>query len=166
MFSSKWPKILTFFSQNNSKMKKEMKVQQILAGEVSMDTQTKFHVNGDVNIYPCGWVDEQVTTGGCRRCRGRITIEEDGTSHFKAYRTNTGFRREHLFSTRHAVVEKTRPRYRSDRPSKPRRLDAEYVYVTFKFPKSLGLALMKSLYAEEADEVMSFLKTRKEETIW
>jgi len=25
---------------------------------------------------------------------------------------------------------------------------------------------MKALYAEEADEVMSYLKTRKEETIW
>ena len=148
------------------KMKKEIKVQQILVGEVSMDTQTKFHVNGDVNIYPCGWVDEQVTTGGCRQTEGRMTIEEDGTSHYKAYRTNTGPKRERLFSTRHAVVEKTRPIYRNDRPSKARRLNQEYVYVTFKFPKNLGLALMKSLYAEEADEVMSFLKTRKEETIW
>ena len=95
-----------------------------------------------------------------------MTIEEDGTSHYKAYRTNTGPKRERLFSTRHAVVEKTRPIYRNDRPSKARRLNQEYVYVTFKFPKNLGLALMKSLYAEEADEVMSFLKTRKEETIW
>jgi hypothetical protein len=42
----------------------------------------------------------------------------------------------------------------------------EYVYVTFKFPKNLGLALMKQLYAEEADEIMSYLKTRKEETVW
>jgi hypothetical protein len=38
--------------------------------------------------------------------------------------------------------------------------------VTFKFPKNLGLALMKQLYAEEADEIMSYLKTRKEETVW
>ena len=146
--------------------RKNCKVQQILAGEVSMDTQTKFHVNGDVNIYPCGWVDEQVTNGGCRQTEGRMIIEEDGTSHYKAYRSNTGPKRVHLFSTRHAVVEKTRPKYRSDRPCRVRRLSEEYVYVTFKFPKNLGLALMKSLYAEEADEVMSFLKTRKEETIW
>ena len=41
--------------------KKHFQIQQILANEVSMDTQTKFHVNGDVNIFPCGWVDEQVT---------------------------------------------------------------------------------------------------------
>ena len=145
--------------------RKNCKVQQILAGEVSMDTQTKFHVNGDVNIYPCGWVDEQVTNGGKRQPKGRMTIEEDGTSFFKAYRTNTGPKRELLFSTRHAVVEMTRPIYRSDKPGK-RRLSKEHVYVTFKFPKNLGLALMKSLYAEESDEVMAYLKTRKEETQW
>ena len=143
-----------------------IQIQQILANEVSMDTQTKFHVNGDVNIFPCGWVDEQVTNGGVRQTRGRMAIEEDGTSHYKAYRTNTGPKRELLFETRHAAVEMTRPIYRTDRPSHKRRLDMEYVYVTFKFPKKLGLALMKSLYAEEADEVMAYLKTRKEETIW
>ena len=157
------------FSRNlQPKMKKQknLQVQQILAGEVSMDTQTKFHVNGDVNIYPCGWVDEQVTNGGKRQPKGRMTIEEDGTSFFKAYRTNTGPKRELLYETRHATVEMTRPLYRTDRPSHRRRLDMEYVYVTFKFPKNLGLALMKSLYQEEADEVMSYLKTRKEETVW
>ena len=146
--------------------RKNCKVQQILAGEVSMDTQTRFHVNGDVNIYPCGWVDEQVTNGGVRLTRGRMAIEEDGTSHYKAYRTNTGPKRELLFSTRHAVVEMTRPRFRSDSPTHRRRLCGEFVYVTFKFPKNLGLALMKALYQEEADEVMSYLKTRKEETVW
>ena len=96
--------------------KKHFKIQQILANEVSMDTQTKFHVNGDVNIFPCGWVDEQVTNGGVRQTKGRMTVEEDGTSHYKAYRTNTGPKRELLFETRHAAVEMTRPRYRSDRP--------------------------------------------------
>ena len=95
-----------------------------------------------------------------------MAIEEDGPSHYKAYRTNTGPKRELLFETRHAAVEMTRPIYRTDRPNHKRRLDMEYVYVTFKFPKKLGLALMKSLYAEEADEVMAYLKTRKEETIW
>ena len=145
---------------------KNLQVQQILAGEIGMDTHTRFHVNGDVNIYPCGWVDERVTTGGCRRPLGRMTIEEDGTSHFKAYRTNTGRKRELLYKTRHGVIEKTRPLWRKDQHGKRRRLSEEYIYVTFKFPKNLGLTLMKSLYAEEADEIMSYLKTRKEETVW
>lgn len=146
--------------------KKNLQVQQILAGEIGMDTQTMFHVNGDVNIYPCPWAEQQVTNGGARHTKGRMAVEEDGTSFFKAYRSNTGPKRELLFSTRHAVVEMTRPIYRTDRPGKVRRLDMEHIYVTFKFPKNLGLALMKSLFEEEADEVMSYLKTRKEETIW
>lgn len=145
--------------------KQIINAQHILAGEIGMDTQTRFHVNGDVNIYPCPWVDEQVTNGGKRQPKGRMTIEEDGTSFFKAYRTNTGPKRVQLFSTSHAAVEMTRPLYRSDNPGK-RRLNSEYVYVTFKFPKNLGLALMRSLYQEEADEVMAYLKTRKEETVW
>ena len=133
-----------------------------------MDTQTKFHVNGDVNIYPCSWVDEQVTRGGCVQSKGRMTVEEDGTSHYKAYRSGTGPKRIPLFSTRHAAVEMTRPVYedRWNNGNVRRRLDREYVYVTFKFPKNLGLALMKTLFAEEADEVMAYLKTRKEETVW
>jgi hypothetical protein len=140
--------------------------QRLLAGEIGMDTQTKFHVNGDVNIYPCSWVDVKVTNGGKCRPLGRMTIEEDGTSYFKAYRTNTGPKRELLYSTNHAAVEMTRPKYRSNRTTKVRRLDSEYLYVTFKFPKNLGLALMKKLFTEEAEEVMSYFKTRKEETTW
>ena len=148
-------------------IRKDSKVQQILTGNVKMDTCTSFFANGDVNILPCPWeCEKQVTDGGRRQPKGRMTIEEDGTSHFKAYRSNTGPKRVQLFSTNHAVVEMTRQLYRTDRPGKVRRLDMEYVYVTFKFPKNLGLALMKALYQKEADEVMSYLKTRKEETVW
>jgi hypothetical protein len=145
-----------------------IQVQQILAGEIGMDTQTKFHVNGDVNIYPCSWVNEQVTRGGCAQSKGRMTVEEDGTSYYKAYRTGTGPKRIQLFNTRHATVEMTRPAYenRWNNGNVRRRMDKEFLYVTFKFPKNLGLALMKALFAEEADEVMAYLKTRKEETIW
>lgn len=152
--------------QKMKKNNQNLNAQQILAGEIGMDTQTKFHVNGDVNIYPCAWVDEQVTTGGRRQPKGRMTIEEDGTSFFKAYRTNTGPKRLRLFETPHAVVEMTRPRYRSNRPSHQRILYKEYLYVTFKFPKNLGLSMIKSLYTKEADEIMSYLKTRKENTVW
>ena len=148
------------------KAKKIFQAQQILAGEIGMDTQTKFHVNGDVNIYPCPWVDEQVTRGGVRRPKGRMTVEEDGTSYFKAYRSGTGPKRELLFETHHAAVETTRPHYEDCRGRLRRRLDREYVYVKFKLPKNLGLTMMKALFAEEADEVMSYFKTRKEETIW
>jgi hypothetical protein len=61
----------------------------------------------------------------------------------------------------------TRPIYRkSGRQAGQRCINDEFVYVTFKFPKKYGLALTKTFYEEEADQIMSYLKTRKEETIW
>ena len=60
----------------------------------------------------------------------------------------------------------TRPIYGTSHGKRQRRMDQEYVYVTFKFPKKYGLALTKALYEEEAHEIMSYFKTRKEETIW
>ena len=49
---------------------------------------------------------------------------------------------------------------------KYRRISEEFVFVTFKLPKKYGVALMKALLQEEHEEVMSYLKTRKEETVW
>ena len=155
-----------FISQNSNQIMQKNFKKQLLLQNVKMETQTMFHANGDINIYPCGWENQQVTSGGKREPRGRMTIEEDGTSHFKAYRSGTGPKRVHLFSTRHATVEMTRPLYVNDRKYPRRRLDMEHVYVTFKFPKNLGLALTKAIYQEEADEVMAYFKTRKEETVW
>ena len=40
------------------------------------------------------------------------------------------------------------------------------MYVTFKVPKMYGLALTRAFYEKETDQIMSYLKTRKEETIW
>ena len=140
----------------------------ILQQNVQMDGSINFMTNGDINVYPCPWEDEKQVTGGERvRYRAGIEVDADGRTRVKRYNDGLqGPKRELLFETRHAAVEMTRPIYRTDRPSHKRRLDMEYVYVTFKFPKNLGLAMMKSLYAEEADEVMAYLKTRKEETIW
>lgn len=147
-------------------MQKNFK-KQLLLQNVKMDGSVNFHANGDINFFPCPWEnDKPVTSGGRVETKGRMAVEEDGTSHFKAYRTNTRTNRELLFATRHAEVEMTHPRYRTDRPGNYRRLSEEYIYVTFKFPKNLGLALTKAIYAEEADEVMAYFKTRKEETAW
>ena len=147
-------------------MQKNFK-KQLLLQNVKMDGSVNFHANGNINFYPCPWEnDKQVTRGGLVETKGRMAIEEDGTSSFKAYRSNTGPRRIKLYSTRHAVVEANRPIYRSDCKTRTRRLDMEHIYVTFKFPKNLGLSLTKILFEEEADEVLAYLKTRKEETVW
>ena len=132
------------------KMKKIFKVQQILAGEIKMDTQTRFHVNGDVNIYPCGWVDEQVTTGGRRQPKGRMTIEEDGTSFFKAYRQNSGSRYERLFETANGEVKRTK----------------RSLIVKMVLPLGIGRINMIEALTGQVHEIVHYIRSQKENTIW
>ena len=139
---------------------------QILQQNVQMDGSINFMTNGDINIYPCPWEEEKQVTGGERvRYRAGIEVDADGRTRVKRYNDGLqGPKHDVLYETPHGAVKITRPLYRSDNGR--RRLKDEYVYVTFKFPKKYGLALTKALYEEETDEIMSFFKTRKEETIW
>ena len=139
---------------------------QILQQNVQMDGSINFMTNGDINVYPCPWEDEKQVTGGERvRYRAGIEVDADGRTRVKRYNDGLqGPKHDVLFETPHGAVKITRPLYRSDNGR--RRLKDEYVYVTFKFPKKYGLALTKALYQEEADQIMSYFKTRKEETIW
>ena len=139
---------------------------QILQQNVQMDGSINFQANGDINVYPCPWEDEKQVTGGERvRYRAGIEVDADGRTRVKRYNDGLqGPKHDVLYETPHGAVKITRPLYRSDNGR--RRLKDEYVYVTFKFPKKYGLALTKALYEEEADQILSYLKTRKEETIW
>ena len=139
---------------------------QILQQNVQMDGSINFQTNGDINVYPCPWEDEKQVTGGERvRYRAGIEVDADGRTRVKRYNDGLqGPKHDVLYETPHGAVKITRPLYRSDNGR--RRLKDEYIYVTFKFPKKYGLALTKALYEEESDEILSYLKTRKEETIW
>ena len=139
---------------------------QILLQDVQMDSSINFMANGDINVYPCPWEDEKQVTGGERvRYRAGIEVDADGRTRVKRYNEGLqGPKHDVLYETPHGAVKMTRPLYRSDNGR--RRLKDEYVYVTFKFPKKYGLALTKALYEEEADQILSYLKTRKEETLW
>ena len=133
-----------------------------------MDASINFKMCGDINIFPCPWEDDKQVTDGSRvNYKAGVSVDADGRTKVKRYNVGkNGPMHDTLYETAHGALKMTRPIYGSSHGKRQRRKDQEYVYVTFKFPKNLGLALMKSLYAEEADEVMSFLKTRKEETIW
>ena len=140
--------------------------EQILQNAVQMDASVNFQLNGNMLIVPCPWEDDmQVTNGERVRYRGGIEVDADGRTRVKRYKEGSkGPLHDTLFETRHGAVKMTRPQIR---PSDGRRrMDEEFVYVTFKFPKKYGLALTKALYAEESDEMMSYFKTRKEETVW
>ena len=140
--------------------------EQILNNAVQMDASVNFQLNGNMLIVPCPWEDDKEVTNGERvRYRGGIEVDADGRTRVKRYNDGLqGPKHDVLYETPHGAVKMTRPLYRSDNGR--RRLKDEYVYVTFKFPKKYGLALTKALYEEEADEIMSYFKTRKEETIW
>ena len=146
-------------------MQNEFK-KQLLLQNVQMDGSVNFNVNGNITIIPCPWEDEkEVTNGECVSYEGGIKVEPNGLT--RVTRWNRGSRgplHDILFETPHGAVKMTRPQIR---PSDGRRrITEEFIYVTFKFPKKYGLALTKALYEEEADQIMSYFKTRKEETVW
>ena len=132
-----------------------------------MDASVNFMAEGNINIFPCPWESEKEVTNKGKRVRYRagVEVDADGRARVKRYLDGTkGSQHETLFETAHGVVKMTRPWYRSDNGS--RRLSEESVYITFRFPKKYGGALIKALYKEETEEIMSYLKTRKEETVW
>ena len=146
--------------------------EEILNNAVQMDASVNFQLNGNMLIVPCPWEgDKQVTDGERIRYRAGIEVDTDGRTRVKRYRDGSkGPLHDTLFETAHGAVKITRPLYRKNNSgyhkAGERLMNDEFVYVTFKFPKKYGLALTKALYEEEADEIMSYFKTRKEETIW
>ena len=109
--------------------------------------------------------DGRKYNGECVSYEGGIKVEPNGLTRVTRWnRGSKGPLHDTLFETPHGAVKMTRPQIRPYNGR--RRMDEEFVYVTFKFPKKYGLALTKALYEEEADEIMSYFKTRKEETVW
>ena len=149
----------------NQTIFKELLLQQ----NVQMDGSINFQTNGNINIYPCPWESEKEVTNGERiRYRAGIEVDPDGRTRVKRYNVGkNGPMHDTLYETAHGAVKMTRPQYgKNGRGEVHRRKNDEFVYVTFKFPKKYGLALTKALYEEEAEQIMSYFKTRKEETIW
>ena len=146
--------------------------EEILNNAVQMDASVNFQLNGNMLIMPCPWEgDKQVTDGERIRYRAGIEVDTDGRTRVKRYRDGSkGPLHDTLFETAHGAVKITRPLYRKNNSgyhkAGERLINDEFVYVTFKFPKKYGLALTKALYEEEADEIMSYFKTRKEDTVW
>ena len=135
--------------------------QQLLSQNVQMDGSINFQTNGNINVYPCPWEDEKEVTNGERvRYRAGIEVDADGRTRVKRYNDGlNGPKYLTLFETAHGAVKITREHSKKN----PNR---GCVKVEFTFPKKYGLALTKALYQDECDEIMSYFKTRKEETLW
>lgn len=144
-------------------MRKQTFKKQLLLQNVQMDGSVNFQMNGDINVYPCPWEDDKQVTDGARvRYRAGIEVDADGRTRVKRYNDGkNGPMYKTLYETAHGAVMCTRGRTKSTR-----RPSEEKIVVKLVFPRRYGLALTKAMYQEETDEIMSYLKTRKEETIW
>ena len=147
--------------------------QQILQQNVQMDGSVNFNVNGDITMIPCPWENEKEVTNGERvRFRAGVEVDADGRTRVKRYNDGkNGPKLETLYETAHAKVQMTRPQYRRKadgyhKAGLRRRMDEEFVYVTFKFPKKYPLWMIMEHLEQEQNQVMSYFSTRKEETIW
>ena len=163
MFPGKCAKNLNF-SRNFNSIMKDLKGynKQILLDNVKMDGSINFHANGDINIYPCSWEADKapVTAEGkpLVRYRAGVMVEEDGRTRVKRFRDGMkGPKYETIFETAHADVKRTREMNHGQRGC---------LKVEFRFPRRYPLSLMRSLFCEETEEIMAYLNSRKEETVW
>ena len=137
--------------------------EQILNNAVQMDASVNFQLNGNILIVPCPWEsDKEVTDGARVRYQAGIEVDADGRTIVKRHNVGmNGPMYKTLYETAHGAVLCTRGRTKSTR-----RPSEEKIVVKLVFPRRYGLALTKAMYQEETDEIMSYFKTRKEETIW
>ena len=138
---------------------------QTILQNVEMDTQTSFIANGDIMIYPCNWEADKapVTADGQRRVnyKAGVAVDEDGKTLVKRYNIGkNGSKYEVIYETAHAEVKMTRPW------KQHRFLNREKVIVDFKFPRKYPLSLMKLMFYQECEQIMAFLNSRKEDTLW
>lgn len=124
-----------------------MKQQNIFVESINMETQTVFHTSGDINIYPCDFErGKQIVAGGTRASqKGRMITWDDGTSHFKHYRYNSGSRYNRLFTTAHGDIKESE----------------STVIFTLRFQKRMSKALIETLYNDESEEMKTYIKTRR-----
>jgi hypothetical protein len=137
--------------------------EEILNNAVQMDASVNFQLNGNMLIVPCPWEsDKEVTDGARVRYQAGIEVDADGRTIVKRHNVGmNGPMYKTLYETAHGAVLCTRGRTKSTR-----RPSEEKIVVKLVFPRRYGLALTKAMYQEETDEIMSYFKTRKEETVW
>ena len=140
--------------------------EQILNNAVQMDASVNFQLNGNMLIVPCPWEDDKEVTDGDRvHYRAGIEVDADGRARVKRYNDGkNGPKYETLYETAHGKVQMTRPQIRPG--DGHRRITEEFIYVTFKFPKKYPLWMMLEHLEREYKQIISFIETRKEETLW
>ena len=130
-------------------MKKSFRKQNVFIETVSIETQTIYAENGNVDVYPCAFVEcpHMVMNGNSVYQKGRMVTEDDGTSHFRPYATDSGSRYNTLQRTAHGTVKETK---------------SDYIFM-IRFPKKLGLACIAALLQMEQEEQEIFFNELTQE---
>ena len=147
MFSSKWPKNPTFFSQQlkimNRKNSKQSNKKQIFINNVQMETQTVYTANGNINIYPCSFeLGQHIVVSGNRVSqKGRMITDDSGTSHFTPYAVDSGSRYDELYATTNGELKRTK----------------KNVIVKVSLPIAIGPMAIVEALREQILEIVNFI---------
>lgn len=119
-----------------------MRRQNVFIDNVSIETQTIYAQNGNINIYPCSFVENPhlVLQGDTASQKGRMVTDDDGTSCFRPYAVNSGSRYNTLLRTTHGEVKETK---------------LDYIF-SLRFPKKLGKAYIAAMLHAEQEEQVNF----------
>lgn len=115
-----------------------------------MDTQTIFHENGIVSIYPCSYEmgNHHIVAGNTKVTqKGKLSTDDDGHSNFMPYQSSGASRYKRLFKTRHGEVKKTKAN----------------ILFSMVFPKNYGKALIHAMLEEEMAKMRSYVSTQMSE---
>lgn len=130
-------------SQNSQTMYKNNK--KVFIDNIRIETQTVYNENGSINIFPCAFEENHfiVADGDRASQKGRMETHNDGTSHFRPYAVGSGSRYNMLHISSYGEVKET----------------SKHIIFVLRFPKHLGLKLIKSLLRMEQEEQWSFFKS-------
>lgn len=84
----------------------------IFVDTVNMETQTVFHNNGEINIYPCEFElgQEILASGWAATQKGRMITRTDGNSTFLPYAKDSGSRYDELWVNPYSVLKMSKGR--------------------------------------------------------
>ena len=139
---------------NIPRLKTIMKEKSFLEKNVRMDAQVAMNINGDINIYPAPWEEDQTPIMSERRVsyRGRITMMDSGQTEVKRY--NIGSQMplyDKLFCTEHCDVLRSQ---------------GGQLIEKWKFNNKLSIHQIWEIRKREKPLVDAYFLTIKEDLTW
>ena len=127
--------------------------ENIFLRDAKIHTETVYQMNGNINIYPCPW-DEQdpLLSSPQTSFRGRITVDDDGHTTVRPYRQGArGPLYREKFATEHCQVMVSGNGALMER---------------WRFPRRLSMAEILAARERERPQIDAYFMSRKEAPQW